>query len=261
MPSLFTRPNPLPPPTVTHTVPFLVFMAFLAIKGLFKGPGEYPPGSAWYLTHPDQWIYPIQTIVCLALIVRWWPAYPIHRINLPTTLLAIGTGIAGIALWILPSILHDRLNVATWLEPAGWQWKWLGLESRGAEGFNPTIWQDQPALFYGTVFMRFVRMAVAVPILEELFWRSFLWRTVAEPYRDFWLAPIGQWSGRALLVTVPLFALAHQPSDWLGAIIWGLLVSWILVRTKSLTACILVHAVSNLVLGIYVMQTRQWGFW
>ena len=27
------------------------------------------------------------------------------------------------------------------------------------------------------------------------------------------------------------------------------------------TACIVVHAVSNLLLGWYVMQTQQWGFW
>jgi hypothetical protein len=26
-------------------------------------------------------------------------------------------------------------------------------------------------------------------------------------------------------------------------------------------ACVIAHAVSNLVLGIYVMKTRQWGFW
>jgi hypothetical protein len=84
---------------------------------------------------------------------------------------------------------------------------------------------------------------------------------VADPYRDFWLGPIGQWSARAFLATVPLFALAHQPSDWLGAIIWASLISWVLVRTKSLSACIIVHATSNLLLGIYVMKTQQWGFW
>lgn len=236
-------------------------MVFLAIKGFFLGPGQYPPGTAWYLTNPEHWIYPLQTVVCLGLIAWWWPAYPIHRITARTFALSAAVGALGIALWILPSVLHDRWNVSAWNKPAWWDWKWLGLESRGGEGFNPDLWASNPALYWGAVFMRFVRMTVAVPILEELFWRSFLWRTVADPYRDFWKTPIGQWSGRALAATVPLFALAHSPVDWLGAIVWALLVSWVLVRTRSLTACIVVHAVSNFLLGCYVMYTSQWGFW
>ena len=84
----------LPPPTVTHTAPFLVFMGFLALKGLFKESGQYPPGTPWYLTHADQWIYPLQTLTCLALIAWWWPAYPIHRIKPSTALLAIMVGAA-----------------------------------------------------------------------------------------------------------------------------------------------------------------------
>jgi hypothetical protein len=28
-----------------------------------------------------------------------------------------------------------------------------------------------------------------------------------------------------------------------------------------LASCVLAHAVSNLLLGLWIMQTRQWGFW
>ncbi|MES2708261.1 MAG: CAAX prenyl protease-related protein [Verrucomicrobiota bacterium] len=265
MTSASAVPSRLPSPAVTHAAPFLVFMGFLGLKSFFKSPGESPPGTPWWMAHSEQWIYPIQTVTCLVLIALWWKAYPIHRISLKTTLLAVTVGAVGIALWILPSILRDVWNVPAWNQPEilglKWNWEWLGLASRGGEGFNPTLWQDQPGVYWGTVIMRFVRMTIAVPILEELFWRSFLWRTIADPYRDFHLSPIGQWSGRALAATVPLFALAHQPADYLGAIIWALLISWVLVRTKSLTACIVVHATSNLLLGLYVMKTQQWGFW
>ncbi len=254
-------PRALPSPAVTHVAPFVVFMGFLALKGFFKDADQYPPGTPWYLAQAEHWIYPLQTLSCLALLAWWWPAYPIHRLKASTAALAIAVGTLGIAWWIAPSILYERWDVASWGAPSWWHWKWLGLAPRGSDGFNPTLWQDQPVLFAAAVAMRFLRMGLAVPILEELFWRSFLWRSAADPYRDFWLAPLGQWSARALATTVPLFALAHQPVDWLGAIGWALLVSAVLVRTKSLSACILTHATSNLLLGWYVMETQQWGFW
>jgi uncharacterized membrane protein YeaQ/YmgE (transglycosylase-associated protein family) len=60
---------------------------------------------------------------------------------------------------------------------------------------------------------------------------------------------------------VVLFTLVHTKPDYLGAVIFSLLIGGLYVRTKSVGACVLAHAVANLVLGIYVMATRQWGFW
>ena len=53
----------------------------------------------------------------------------------------------------------------------------------------------------------------------------------------------------------------HQPGDYLGALIFGTLMYFLCVRTKSLAACVIMHAIANLILGIYVMKTRLWGFW
>jgi hypothetical protein len=33
------------------------------------------------------------------------------------------------------------------------------------------------------------------------------------------------------------------------------------VRTRSLGACVIMHATSNFLLGLYIMMTRQWGLW
>jgi hypothetical protein len=38
-------------------------------------------------------------------------------------------------------------------------------------------------------------------------------------------------------------------------------VYFVAVRTKSLAACVVMHAVANLLLGVYVVSTKQWGFW
>ena len=32
-------------------------------------------------------------------------------------------------------------------------------------------------------------------------------------------------------------------------------------RTKNLSTCVITHAVTNLLLGAWIMQTKQWGFW
>jgi hypothetical protein len=32
-------------------------------------------------------------------------------------------------------------------------------------------------------------------------------------------------------------------------------------RTRSLGSCILAHAVTNALLGAFILATRQWGFW
>ena len=55
--------------------------------------------------------------------------------------------------------------------------------------------------------------------------------------------------------------LEHQPADYPAALLTGALFNWIAIRTRSLSSCILAHAITNLLLGFYIMATRQWGFW
>jgi hypothetical protein len=53
----------------------------------------------------------------------------------------------------------------------------------------------------------------------------------------------------------------HQAADWPAAFLCGIAYNLVAVRTGSLSACVLAHAITNLGLGIYIMSTRQWGFW
>jgi len=48
---------------------------------------------------------------------------------------------------------------------------------------------------------------------------------------------------------------------WLSAVVWGLMIAALLVYTKSLGACIIAHAVTNLLLAIWVIKNHQWSFW
>ena len=99
--------------------------------------------------------------------------------------------------------------------------------------------------------MRMLGLVVLVPLIEELFWRSFLIRWLIDP--DFQKVPIGRVTPMAAAVTSVAFALVHP--EWLPALLTGALWAWLLWQTRSLTACVVSHATANLALGIYVIAT------
>lgn len=237
--------------TYAHVVPFVVFMVFLLAPGLFDEPdGEDAP---WYLAHPTQWTYPLQCLACLGVLLFYRREY---EFTWPRgAALAIGAGILGIGFWLLPGLIYQWLN----LNP-GW-WTYLGLDAR-MEGFDPAAAATRGSGgWIASVGFRFLRMVIVVPLIEEIFWRGFLMRLLTDPDGDYWQVPFGTHHVRALWGVTAVFVLVHAPVDYPGALIYGLLTYVVTVRTKSLSACILMHAVANLLLGLYVMQTEQWGYW
>ena len=100
-------------------------------------------------------------------------------------------------------------------------------------------------------------MVILVPLIEELFWRSFLIRWLVNP--DFCKVPIGRVTPLAAGITSVVFAFSHP--EWLPALLTGLLWAWLLWQTRSVSACVLSHAVANLALGLHVITTGDWKFW
>ena len=105
--------------------------------------------------------------------------------------------------------------------------------------------------------VRLIGLVLLVPLIEELFWRSFLIRWLIDP--DFRRVPIGRVTLFSAAATSVLFAVAHP--EWLPALLTGLLWAWLLHQTRSLAACLISHVVANLALGIYVIQFGAWKFW
>ena len=100
---------------------------------------------------------------------------------------------------------------------------------------------------------------LVVPVMEELFWRDYLWRRVVAP-NDFKLAAVGEWDWKAYLVVSLAFAVVHG-NWWATSIVWGLMIGGLLAYTRSLGACIVMHATTNLLLALYVLRTGDWTFW
>ena len=96
-----------------------------------------------------------------------------------------------------------------------------------------------------------------VPVMEELFWRSFLMRYLIN--QDFRSVPMGAFTWFSFMGVAILFGLEHHRV--IVGIIAGLLYNLLLIRQKKLKGAILAHGVTNLGLGIYVLLTGSWMFW
>lgn len=247
-------------PYWAHIAPFAAFMLILAVPDLLESCGLFmnstdsnvATNESSVFKHRQLWLYPLQTFVCFALLIFYRRSYPWK----PAIGVVLGAtaGVVGIALWILPGLLFQRYQIAFPFSEV------LGMVDR-SDGFDPvsTLTQHPVAgcWFWTT---RLLRLIVVVPIMEEVFWRSFLMRFLADSKQEFDSAKFGQHSAVALLVVTSLFVAVHQPTDYFGAACFGLLAYWVTVRTKSLVAVITMHSVANACLAAYAVASGQWGY-
>lgn len=219
---------------VAYIVPMALFMAFTWAGGNWPGVYVYS--------------YVLKTIVvAVALVVLWKKYTPIRWTHLG---LGVIVGIVGIVQWVG----MEKLLLLAW--PA--------YPRMSLEVFDPTKSIDHPVMLYSFIIVRLLGASLLVPVMEELFWRDYVWRTIAAP-NDFKLMQVGEYDRNAFWVIPLIFASVHI--QWLTAIVWGLLIAWLLVRTKSLGACIVAHGVTNFLLGAYVLTSHyvfhrdEWYFW
>lgn len=157
---------------------------------------------------------------------------------------------------IRPLVLAMVSGILVWALWVGLDGRYPALPFLGTRiGFDANALEPGPR--WAFVGARMLGLVVLVPLIEELFWRSFLIRWLIEP--DFQKIPIGRVTPMAAAVTSVAFALVHP--EWLPAVLTGALWAWLLWQTRSLTACLVSHATANLVLGIYVIVTGDWKYW
>lgn len=240
-------------PAVAHVLPLALFMLLNAVPAAV---GIENPDLPWWRHSPEQWVYPAQTIIVAVVLVLGWRHYqfrPFRGFGMAAVL-----GVVGIILWCLPALLWQNLTSAGHTVP---EWaEWFGFAER-KDGFDPSFFQHEPVWYSAALVMRFIRLVIIVPLVEEIFWRGFLMRYLIADGDDFRKVPFGKHTWFCYAVVTAGVVIAHMPVDYLGAFLWGSLVYFVAVRTKSLAACVLMHAVANLLLGIYVVSTKQWGYW
>jgi uncharacterized protein len=213
---------------IAYILPMAIFLAITWAQG--QWPALYPL------------LYIAKTIATAAALVVLWRYYT--KIRWDFWWLGIAVGILGIVQWIGMQLLLQH-HIA-FFKPSG-------------DAFNPLTFFHSTFERDGFIAFRFIGAVLVVPFMEEFFWRDFLWRQVIAP-NDFKLAAVGEWDWSAFLIVCGAFATVHG-NWWLTAIVWAMMIGGLLVWTRSLGACIIAHATTNLLLGIYVLWTHDWSFW
>jgi len=227
----FPMALPLSRGAIVRTAPFALFMIMLFARGNL-------PDNA--LPIDPRWIYGM-TVLLVGGVMAWlWREYgELYRQNLPTlkeTALAMVVGVAVFVVWINLDMKPFRIGMAT-------------------ATFIPL--NEQGQLQWPLIIVRWIGAALLVPVMEELFWRSFLMRWIDR--QQFETLRPQQVTMKAIVLSTFVFTLAH--TLWLAAIIAGLAYAWLFVRTGKLWVPIIAHAVTNGVLGLWVVKTGNWGFW
>lgn len=224
---------------IPRIIPFAAYILFLALAEVPTWVLEFVPDLAPWLETGNLWLYPVKTVLVFCLLAYFWPHYEELRgkvfVGSKEILLAIIIGVSVYVAWV-------RMD---------WLWAIQGKLA----GYDPF----QAGAETGMVFAgaRLLGSVMVVPVMEELFWRSFLIRYVISP--RFETVRLGTFTLRSFVVTVILFGLEHQL--WLAGMMAGAAYTILLYRTGRIWPCILAHATTNGALGIHVLATGEWHWW
>jgi uncharacterized protein len=215
---------------LVRIAPFAAFMLLLAVRGSLPAGGDFDA----------RWVYGLGVLLTGALLLRFRHEYgELARQNRPTLReagLAVAVGAAVCGLWI-------RLD-APWMQ--------IGTATAS---FTPLSGEGQ--LLWPLIAVRWIGAALLVPVMEELFWRSFLMRWIEHP--TFEAVDPQRVGPKAIVLSTFVFVLAH--TLWLAAIVAGLAYAWLYRRTGKLWVAVIAHGVTNGLLGVWVVATGSWAFW
>jgi CAAX prenyl protease-like protein len=219
-------------------IPFAVFMGFIGLDELIRflaaqGLFALEVSALYYL-------YPVKALTVGFLLYKYKDRYNELIVrdlaNIPFTLLSCAVGLLVFILWI--------------------NMDWVYGAAAVPQGFNPGLLPGRNTRIFLTLF-RIAGAVLVVPLMEELFWRSYLIRYIID--KNFDTIKIGTFTWASFLFTVVLFGLEHNYIY--AGIMAGVFYNLLLYKTRSLAQCILSHAVTNLALALYVVVTGKWQFW
>ena len=186
-----------------------------------------------------RWLVVLRGAVAAILIASFWRSYvelrDAERVPAREYALAIAVGLAIFPVWI------------------NFDSGWAAFDS-GA-GFAPL--RDDGSVDPVLALLKLASLVVVVPLMEELFWRSFLMRWIDK--RDFLGADARRASFLAFALSSALFAMEH--AMWFASLVAGAAYAGLYKRAGNLRLPIISHATTNGTLGIWILATGSWRYW
>ena len=211
-------------PMVARVAPFVIFAALTALQGQFGEASKY-------------WIYLGKTLVGVWLLWAVWPVVPEMRWKVSWE--AIAVGILVFVLWVGIDPFYPKLIQAD-------------------QPWNPHLeFGEGSALAWTVIIGRILGSTLVVPPMEEMFYRSFVYRYIIKA--DFDQVPLTKFHAPAFFITCIVFGFVHR--EWLAGILCGMAYQWLVLRKGRLGEAMTAHAITNLLLGSYVAYRGAWQFW
>ncbi len=220
---------------MARVAPFVIFLLLTTAQGKFGAASAY-------------WFYFTKTLVGLWLIVEIYPVVTEMRWAFSYEAVLVGVGV--FAVWVGISGEWTTQN-SLWMK--------LGIShtpKNPAAAWNPNE-HFGPALAWFFVVVRILGSTFIVPPIEEIFYRSFLYRYIAKP--DFQSVPLNKFLPGPFLATAALFGFSHN--EWLAGIFCGAAYQWLVLRKNRLGDAMTAHAITNFLLGLWVVGRDAWQFW
>jgi uncharacterized protein len=219
-------------PTLMRVGPFAIFLLLTFFQTHFGEAGRY-------------WFYLAKTLTGAWLLWLIWPR--IAEMRWKISFVAIFAGIAVFVLWVgLDQIFRE------------WGFKQAPRMKVTQDFWNPFAqFGVGTALAWFFVVVRLAGSTLVVPPLEEVFFRSWLYRYLIRP--KFEDVPLGQFRWAPFLITSVVFAVEHQ--EWIAGIFCGLIFQGLVCWKKRLGDAITAHAITNFLLGVWVIWREAWVYW
>jgi uncharacterized protein len=220
-------------PLWVRVAPFVIFLLLTGLQGRFGESSRY-------------WIYGLKILAGAGLVCALWTSIPEMRWNWSADAWIAGVGV--FLIWIgMDSIMASMPN----LPPVH------RLPGKG-EPWNPHVqFGDATLAAWFFILVRIIGSGLIVPPLEEVFYRSFIYRFIIQS--EFTTVPLNRFHPAAFFITSALFAVEHQ--EWLAGLLCGMIYQAVVLRRGRLGDAIAAHTITNILLGLYVAGCGAWKYW
>ena len=234
-------------PLLARVAPFILFALLTVAQGKGGAASAY-------------WFYLAKTLVGVWLIFEVWPLVMEMRWAFSWEAVAVGVGIFAVWVGLDNFYPHTGDALQNYVYPF---FKKIGLgflcsDPKPVMPWNPNEqFGSGSALAWLFILTRILGSTLVVPPLEEVFYRSFLYRYIAN--QNFLTVPLAKFLPLPFFATALVFGFSHN--EWLAGILCGAAYQWLVIRKHRLGDAMTAHAITNFLLGVWVVWRGEWKFW